>query len=31
MRKLLPAGLAVWLGLFPLVSTAFAQEPVETH
>ena len=29
MRKLLPAGLAVWFGLFPLVSTAFAQEPVD--
>src|ERR1043166_5375674 len=29
MRKLLPAGLAVWLSLFPLVSTAFPQEPVD--
>jgi len=29
MRKLLPAGLAVWLGVLPIVSTAPAQEPVD--
>jgi hypothetical protein len=29
MRKLLSAGFAIWLGLFPIISTASAQEPVD--
>ncbi|HYW69616.1 MAG TPA: M20/M25/M40 family metallo-hydrolase [Pyrinomonadaceae bacterium] len=30
MRKLLSAGFAVWLGLFPLIPVADAQEPVDS-
>jgi hypothetical protein len=29
MRKLLSAGFAIWLGLFPIITTANAQEPVD--
>ena len=28
-RKLVSAGFAIWLGLFPIISTANAQEPVD--
>ena len=29
MRKLLSAGLAVWLGTFAVIPTVYAQEPVD--